>query len=213
MCQGFANMPRPVNARKARTIQDLHLDSRVLDYEISMLLMSAHTVSLPGEQKTPAIHNFALESFAVHSRALLQFLIGHNEGPVVPTGMNAIFRDAKETDILAVDFNPNWIEYCPPPSAVLRSGKVQADKQVAHMTIDRRKHGKPEHAEEFEWDIRAIVSELTLQLTNFLDVTDSANFDPVKLNQMKTKIELFCRANVRIEERNPSLPSNIVASE
>lgn len=107
-------------------------------YELNMLLASASLC----QANTPSnsligfpIHNAALESFCIHARNLINFLYPENSR-------------TKDTDVTILNYiiSENIQKYRPKMSDILKNTKINADKQMAHLTTERyHLFSKPEN--------------------------------------------------------------------
>jgi hypothetical protein len=102
-------------------------------YEIGMLQWTAAILlSLPDLDSTgvfaETIKNSLLNSFASHARNLIDFLYLRNH-----------FGRDKSGDIVVEDYIESTFldEHLPPITKTLEDAKVKANKQVAHLTVER----------------------------------------------------------------------------
>lgn len=127
-----------------------------LVYEARMLFAAATELTNGGHPKH--ITNALLESFAIHLRALIDFLWE---------------RDVKPDDALAKDFfeTPNqWQEMRPVIPAVFSSVRKRVGKEIAHITYARL-HVEPEAK---PWPITEMAQEMHAALAIFIDYADAA---------------------------------------
>jgi hypothetical protein len=99
--------------------------------------------------------NADIESFAIHSRALIDFLYG---------------KKVTKKDCVARDFfmEPSaWPTIRPAKSKVLRSIPSRASIEVAHLSYDRRQPAPP-------WDYKAIWASMREVLRAFIKGADQA---------------------------------------
>lgn len=105
--------------------------------------------------------NLLVESFAIHSRNLIDFLY--------PTSV-------RPSDIVAYQFGTAetvWEEARPPISPILEAARVRAHKEVSHLTTERI-NGTPEYK---KWDTGPIVKEIAELFKLLASVADKAKFD------------------------------------
>ena len=110
--------------RKQRTLEELREASDHLHYEVSMFL-SLTSVLAERTFDEDVIKNATLESFAIHIRAIMDFLYPSNP---------------RRDDVLAEDFfdSPEqWWNIQPQLSELLKNAKRRADKEVVHLTFAR----------------------------------------------------------------------------
>ncbi|MBX3437420.1 MAG: hypothetical protein KF861_08025 [Planctomycetaceae bacterium] len=104
---------------------------------MQMLVGTAQVLRNASGNLDSVIHNALVESFALHCRALIHFLHGDarqkNGAP--------LFGSTKPTDVIAEDFfsatGAHW-KNRPAITATLIRAKTMADKQIAHVTEQRR---------------------------------------------------------------------------
>ncbi len=153
--------------RQQRPQSELHSDSKTVRYELEMLIGVADGFSDPHVQADVVVRNAFVESFAVHCRALILFLFGHLDE--ITANANTVgFARARSTDVLAFDFHRKWDQSYQPPTAIMVDAKVQADKHVAHITIDRRELNQTGSPKESVWDLRKITTELCHVFSNWV---------------------------------------------
>jgi hypothetical protein len=180
-------MPRkPRTQPQNRKPTELHHDSETLHYEFDMLVHLARGFSAL-DNKDRLSRNAYLESFAVHCRALIFFLFGHDP-LMTANGQLENFSGVQDSDVMAFDFHPGWPANCPQPAPVILDSKRQADKHVAHMTTDRRTRNQPGSLTTSEWDLEAVTSAICSVFDCFLRTAPAANFDPTKLREMEALV-------------------------
>ena len=77
----------------------------------------------------------------------------------------------------AAHYVPDWAVRAPVPSATLKDAKVRADRQVAHVTSER-KNLNFSAGNSFEWQVGPIVAELRTVLAAFLNSVPLGLLDP-----------------------------------
>ena len=70
-----------------------------------------------------------IESFAIHFRNLVEFF--YNQGP-------------KDSDVVAADFFDDPAAWSVTPSSVLVTARKRADKEVSHLTLQRKNAADPD---------------------------------------------------------------------
>jgi len=135
----------------------------------------------------------ALESFAIHCRALILFLFGHLEGLEAKGKEPQRFASGKNTvnDIFAWDYDPDWPNHCPEPSEEMYYSKLRADKHVAHITTHRRGVNQPGGGESI-WQISAAVNDICRNMLLWLSKSPMNNLDP---DQARAMNELLIPSN------------------
>jgi hypothetical protein len=135
--------------RDKRTDPELQQDSKTVLYEFQTLYQIA--TNLHRESS-----NALIESFGIHCRALTHFLFGHDK-PLSPT------------DVLARDYfhdvQNGWEHSCP---KILEDAKTRANKQIAHITTERR--GLDQSPDQKVWEIREVLHSLSEAMEQFLNV-------------------------------------------
>jgi hypothetical protein len=144
-----ANKPRPI-----RTQKELQDDSDTLFYEYEMLAKTWIEI----KDDTPrTLRNALIQSFAVHARSLISFCFDNTDNP---------------TDIFAIDYVPSWAEEMTP---FLDNAKKKANKQIAHITTERRNLNQPgRNLNQPEgpigtWDLLEIAFQLAVVMHKFFD--------------------------------------------
>jgi hypothetical protein len=180
---------KPRTQPQQRQPSELRDDSKTLRYELEMLIRLARGYPSPDIQNNRISRNAYIESFAVHCRALIFFLFGHEESMTV-NSQTERFGGLRPDDVIAFDFHPGWLRDCPQPTAVMLEAKQQADKHVAHVTTDRRNLNQP-GKKKSEWDLEAVTSQICREFDIFLTKAGTANatsFDPTALGDLKKLI-------------------------
>jgi hypothetical protein len=136
-------------ARPKRSTAELVDASEHLRYEMDMLVETAKELE-SGNSRPDVITNALVESFAVHTRALVAFFYPDTH----PTWDN---------DVIAADYAPQWPGK-PSESATLSDAYVRASKEIAHLTYTRLSVPVPDKP----WDPRSIVQEITRIISSFL---------------------------------------------
>jgi len=113
-------------ARRKRTKEDLQAVLKHLEYEVDMLQMTAQGLASHVADNS-AIGNALVESFAIHSRNLIDFLW--------PEG-------TKSDHVLAEDFftekkKEQWHQHRPAMPQNLKDSRIRGHKEIAHLSYDR----------------------------------------------------------------------------
>jgi hypothetical protein len=151
---------------------DLCSDSKTLKYEFEHLFGTATFLSIADSPYPPIVKNALVESFAIHCRAVVFFFFGHDAA-------NDAGKWCK-TDVVAADFfdtDAEWSKYCPKMAQVLKDAKPKADKEVAHITIQRREVNQ-DGGKQSWWLVGEIVVELRKVFAAFLNAAPERFFAP-----------------------------------
>ena len=75
------------------------------------------------------LNNILIEGFVIHLRNVIDFL----------------YTKPQPTDVCAEDFFPagDWDKIRPPLSSTLEAARIRANKEIAHLTIDRMTGNPP----------------------------------------------------------------------
>jgi len=174
-----------IAARAALNESDLQEDSRTVAYECTMLVAAARLANVAAPES--AERNAFIESFAVHCRNLIYFLYGHLD-EIAVGGQSAGLSPPRSNDILATDFNQRWITGYRVPSAALIDGKKNADKQIAHITEERRGLNQPGTGITSGWDMCPICESIRDAFRDFLASAPLQSFHPHALDAIRS----FC---------------------
>ena len=153
--------------RKKKSIpDDMATDSRMLQYELSMLVnIQQQCQELKAKQDT-IILNALIESYAIHCRALIACLFGHCDK------INSRF-----SDVIAYDLNSQWVDFCPVLTPDMERAKEQADKQVARMTTTRREFHRIDRRTKPEWNLTETTLMICRVAKQFFDTTPKGEWD------------------------------------
>ena len=132
---------------------------KALDYEDKMLWATANCLykQAKGDEKyQKPVVNALVESFAVHSRVLIEFLYPSEK--VHP-----------DTILARHFFSPNerWSRLCPKKSALLRNTRKLANNHLAHLTYTRS-----ECKLDKRWPFAKIAEELGAVLKIFNEIDE-----------------------------------------
>ncbi len=169
---------------------DLQSHLKTVEYEYSMLSRAAMELRQREVVNNATVWNACIESFAIHSRATIFFLYGHLEEMSSGSETERL-GSLRPTDVIAWDFfldKADWVRHCPAPSATLLYAKRNADKQIAHITADRKELNQPGSATTSFWDIVGVVSELSTGLEEFVTRAPAANIDPAVSDEIRAGI-------------------------
>jgi len=111
-------------ARTLRTAKELHDISEHLFYELAMLINTAQILAT-GALGDSTLNNAVLESLAIHTRVLMDFLY---------------LDDPRNDDVVAQDFmsaSTSWAAIRPALTASLTLARQRAGKETAHLTYAR----------------------------------------------------------------------------
>lgn len=175
-------------SRTRRSQPELQADSGTVRYELSMLLALPQRYAEAEMLKDAEGMNMAVESFALHCRALILFLYGHWEWIEGPGGQQHHFAKAKPNDIFAWDYCPGWEHSCPVPPQALAEDKWRADKHVAHIVTERRGVNQPGTGIESRWPLGMAVQHIAGAMAHFLSIAPAGNFYSVELLRMQAML-------------------------
>lgn len=181
---------------------ELQSDSQTLEYEFKMLCAVAANIANGKPTGDWGSKNAHVESFAIHCRNLIFFFYAHDSAN--KAGL------ARDNDILAVDYfnqNSDWTAVCPPISTTLVNAKPQADKQVAHITEERRGLNQPT-GPTASWQIGNVVRDIATAMKAFLNHVPQQNLD----GNVRTDLEQLATA-VLTATHSPSPSSMPVPSK
>jgi hypothetical protein len=105
-----------LTTRPARMPADLQADSATVRYDLDMLFEAAERYVRAEQHRDVVGKNVAVESFAIHCRAIIYFLFGHLDCIERPGGIKDNFSPPRPTDVLAHDYHPGWWRDCPAPT-------------------------------------------------------------------------------------------------
>lgn len=139
---------------------DLQRDSKTVLYEFKTMHQIATNLNRKDVRQDPTSSNAHIESFGIHCRAIIVFLFGHDG--------TLHFHIHKKGDVLAVDFfRDDQTRWEPKIEPHLLAAKNQADKQIAHITTERR--GLDQSPDQKVWRIREILHSLSKAMEQFLN--------------------------------------------
>jgi hypothetical protein len=148
-----------------KTVEELREYSvEHLRYEIWMMQETAQRLlhSLPLHDDA-VLKNAAVESCVVHARSLTKFIF--------PGG------DARSDDITSDDYVADqkaWAAARGEIPGILRTANTRTNKEVAHLTTQRRSDGDPRKS----WPLVEIIEALHVLLKRFVDRTAGDRLDP-----------------------------------
>jgi hypothetical protein len=171
-----------------RSINDLRADSATVRYELEMLLDTAQRYGKALADGDRVGQNMAVESFAVHCRAMILFLFGHLEGLQAAGETDQRFAGARPNDVFAWDYFPGWQFDCSGPTDEMYHAKKRADKHVAHIVTERRGVNQPGTGVESIWDMQAAVNEIGRAMALFVSRAPAINFDADELRKMNDRL-------------------------
>ncbi len=138
-------------ARQKRTAEELRAASAHLRYEIDMFMETAKWLA-KGTSEQTVIHNAMVESFTIHTRALLDFLYS---------------REPHDDDVIAEDFfgDPEqWLKTRRDKTELLGQVHRRVAKEIAHLTYVRQDITP----EEKGWRFLEIANQLKHVIDEFL---------------------------------------------
>jgi hypothetical protein len=137
--------------RKKRNKDELHKALEHIQYEFDMLVAVSNGLA-SGVFGTSALNNSVVESFAIHSRNLIDFL-----WPEKP----------KNDHVIAEDYFCNseeWEKIKTPLPDILKKARIRAHKEIAHISYDRIKLEK----DDKPWNFILITELISENMNIFL---------------------------------------------
>lgn len=153
-----------------------------LQYEVDMFIWSAGILVFLAPYKDKgylpwAINNALLNTFAVHSRNLIDFLYSRSRRKDYATDI--VIQDYVETDVLTQNL--------PAISALLEEALNKANQQVAHLTLKRIEYEKAGK----EWKFVEVVKHVCQAFSSIAPhIPDSRISDNLKQKLSRTQIEV-----------------------
>jgi hypothetical protein len=166
---------------------DLQADSATVRYDLDMLLATADRYGKAEAAGDCAGQNMAVESFAIHCRALILFLFGHVEGLQAVGQSDQRFAGSRPNDVFAWDYYPGWQADCPEPAEELFHAKWRADKHVMHIVTERRGVNQAGTGRTSVWKLRDTVNEIARVMALFISKAPAGNFNAEELRMMKER--------------------------
>lgn len=194
-----------LSRRPRRSQDDLRSDSKTVRYELEMLLAVVESYANVNLSSQVVLKNALIESFALHCRAMIFFLFGHLN-TMVAGDDNEKFGSLQPTDVLAYDFYPEWPNF-PSPTKVLLRAKRQADKYVAHITIERREVNQPGSRDESVWLLGEIATEIAKVMDTFLRKVPASVIEVSELDRMNSLTSSWLTAHVASSPQPSTNPS------
>ena len=127
-------------------------------YEVQMFQWMTKTLLTKSSQFEALERCALIESFAIHFRNLFEFF--YNQSP-------------RDTDVVAADYFDNPASWSRKPSSVLVAARKRADKEVSHLTLQRKDAGDPAK----NWPVGAYFNEMRSTIQEFV-----ATASPKKLH-------------------------------
>ena len=184
--------------RPTRSQSELQSDSKTLRYEIENLVGIAEAYSPIWFDADRIRNNAYIAAFALHCRALIFFLFGH-QGEIAANGScRAASRRFLQERHNRLRLLPVMEQsFCSPPTGVLVEAKRQADKHVAHITEERRELNQAGSPNESIWKLAAAASAICAVMGLFLDNAPANGFDEAELARMKNSASLCKLSDIR----------------
>jgi len=141
--------------RKIRNKDELQRALKHINYEINMLIAISNGLA-SGVFGKSALNNSIVESFAIHTRNLIDFL-----WPVKP----------KNDHVIAEDYfckEGQWENIRTPIPDILSKARIRAHKEIAHISYDRinvKKDEKP-------WDFITLSKLISVSMDLFFKSKD-----------------------------------------
>lgn len=203
---------KKINQPNVRDDAEHREDSKTLAYEVRSLISVVRNFLPNLITKDPVTNNAYVESFAIHVRALIDFLYSH-----VFVDKDGEPRVRRDTDIFAIDYDPDWgkcVTTCPSWAV---EAKKQADKTIAHLTTERRGVNQPGSGVNRVWRIREIAIEICRELQSFFDRLPPklavVRFDADSLSEMRLRINDFLSLHAVSDAKlTPVAPPSMTAA-
>jgi len=151
--------------KKKRSTQELRDASEHLDYEILMLSSVAHALD-SGVAVLSPMNNALIESFVIHLRNLMEFL-----WPEKPTNDMVVATDY-------FDDPDYWPKRLGPMPTRLRSARIRAAKEIAHLSYDRIKLTEDKKA----WQYVDLLNDIATAFAKFAALVDRSKICPELLD-------------------------------
>jgi hypothetical protein len=142
----------------------LNYSGEHLKYEIDMFFRIAELLTRPfamgmicSDFNPVMTRHAALEAFVIHLRNLIDFIY---LDPQPDPGE----QKARDTDVVAADFCANWKVKRGKISPTLAAANRRADKELAHLTTER----KPGSSKDKEWRVEDLRDEIKPLLELFV---------------------------------------------
>lgn len=176
--------------RNSKCPSDLQRDSKTFVYELRTLVEIAQIheteIHIPDEL-TKTMNNALTEAFAIHCRAIIYFLFAHRSSLRSTDNVEHSFGKLFESDVIASDFSPSW----PSNSAnqTVSNALVEcirrSNKEVAHITTERRELNLPDGKLASQWDISLLTNEIAGHVNVFLNDVSPLKFDEQALEETR----------------------------
>jgi hypothetical protein len=160
-----------------------------------MLLDSAERYGEAEAKGDRVGRNIAVESFAVHCRALIVFLFGHLDKLEAQGEDDQGLGRREDNDVFAWDYYNGWEKVCPMPSEVMYHAKKRADKHVTHILTERRGINQEGTGLKSIWDMKSAVNEIVSVMALFVDKA-AISINPEDLRKMKERLMPWRRGAV-----------------
>jgi hypothetical protein len=170
-------LPHSLTDAELKAYADEHLQ-----YEVDMFIWSAGIVAFLASYKDKghlpwAINNSLLNTFATHARNLIDFLYSRSRKKDYDTDI--VIQDYVEPDVLE--------KILPKISSLLEETLVKANKQVAHLTIERIEYEKAGK----EWKFIEVVKHVCQAFASIAShIPDSKISAELKQKLSRTQIEI-----------------------
>ncbi|HLZ43832.1 MAG TPA: hypothetical protein VKQ11_22905 [Candidatus Sulfotelmatobacter sp.] len=164
--------------------------SEHLRYELQMLSYTANELS---RMQNPSPQASALlESFCLHLRNLIEFFFTKP-------------GDEKDDDVIAHDFCPRWSEKISP---LLDKAAVRANKEVTHLTLQRKSGFDPAKP----WNTVALFNEITAVANRFVDRADDAKLSAEVSNWLTSHHNLHTPIRVGVSITTSNTTATMIVS-
>ena len=151
--------------KKRRSTRELRDASEHLDYEMLMLTSVAYALD-SGVAVLSPMNNALIESFVIHLRNLMEFLWPEN-----PTNDMVVATDY-------FDDPDYWPKRLGPMPQRLRSARIRAAKEIAHLSYDRIKLTRDRKA----WQYVDLLNDIGMAFAKFVAQVDRGKICPELLD-------------------------------
>jgi len=110
--------------------------------------------------------NVLIESCILHLRNLTEFFYPANAQP---------------DDVIAALYAPTWASQGPAISPTLKTARIRANKELAHLTVTR----KPDHDPDKLWNFATISGEMKPVIEAFVRLADASKLHPEAIPQLQ----------------------------
>jgi hypothetical protein len=138
-------------------------------------MLSGTELHLPSEGLVFLVKNATVEAFGLHLRNLLDFFRPDAKKP-------------KNTDVLAADYfdDGRLPDDFPELSQLAKSARVRANKEIAHLTTERKKSSDPAKS----WPVKELTQEMLELVKHFVQGASTTRLDSGYISRTKQMFNL-----------------------